>query len=216
MTLLRAYDTIYNLGTEGAVKAKIARTITVVAFGLSAVGCGAIRNAQQQAQQEALAAKFKEADTQAEAVMLECREKRLRKELKTIQASVECSNPRVYAIYRDAGDINLDLVNVYLAARLVGAENVDKGKITEGEYQLQLAELNSRIVDEKRRRAMANADMQMRQTQVAAQAQAAQAQSSAAMLQGLAALQSANRPRISNSLNCSTTGPYAMRTTNCF
>ena len=80
----------------------------------------------------------------AEAAMTECSEKRKRGELKSFKASVECSNPKIYAAWREANDQNLDLVNVWLAARLVGAENVDRGKITEAEYQLQLAELDTR------------------------------------------------------------------------
>ena len=128
-------------------------------------------------------------NTVAEAAMLQCKEKRLRGELKTYKASIECSNPKVYAAWKEAGDPNLDLVSIMLAARLVGAENVDKGKITDAEYQLQLAELNSRLNNERQRRNYSNADMNMRQ----AQTQAAQAQSSAAFMQGLAALQSANR-----------------------
>jgi hypothetical protein len=130
----------------------------------------------------------------AEAAIAECKAKRLRGELKTYKASVECSNPKVFAAYKAAGDPNLDLLNILLAARLVGAENVDKKRVTEAEYQLQLAELNSRLEEERRRRNFANADLQMKQVQVATQAQAAQVQSAAALLQGLAALQSANRP----------------------
>ncbi len=126
----------------------------------------------------------------AEAAIAECSEKRKRSELKTYRAAVECSNPRIHAAWKEAGDPNLDLLDVLLAARLVGAENVDKGKVTDAEYELQLAELNSRLNDERRRRSFANAEMQMRQ----AQTQAAQAQSAAALLQGLAALQSASRP----------------------
>jgi predicted RNA-binding Zn ribbon-like protein len=68
-----------------------------------------------------------------------------------------------------------DLLNVLLAARLVGAENVDRGRITEAEYQLQLAELNARITNEKRRRTLADA-------QASASLQASQAQSAAALL----------------------------------
>jgi hypothetical protein len=124
----------------------------------------------------------------ADAAVSECNEKRKRGEL------IECSNPRIYAAWKEAGDPNLDLLNVLLAARPVGAEIVDKGKVTEAQYQLQLAELNTRLNDERRRRNFANAEMQMRQTQVSAEAQAAQAQSAAALMQGLAALQSSNRP----------------------
>jgi hypothetical protein len=130
----------------------------------------------------------------ADAAVLACDEKRKRGELKTYKASVECSNPKVYAAWKESGDQNLDLLNILLAARLVGAENVDKGKITAAEYQLQLAELNSRLNEERRRRSFANAEMRMKEAQVTAQTQAAQNQSAAALLQGLAALQSANRP----------------------
>jgi hypothetical protein len=144
--------------------------------------------------------------TIAEAAMLECKAKRQRGELKTYKASIECSNPKVFAAYKEAGDPNLDLLSIMLAARLVGAENVDKGKVTEAEYQLQLAELNSRLNGERQRRNFANADMQMRQAQAAAQTQAARAKSSAALMQGLAALQSANRPATVNVHVCNVPG----------
>lgn len=126
-------------------------------------------------------------DIAAEAAIADCNEKRKRGELKSLKATVECSNPRVYAAWKAVGDPNLDLLNVVMAARLVGAENVDRGKITEAQYQLQLAELNARITEERRRRRLAD-------VQASASLQASQAQSTAALLQGLAALQSANRP----------------------
>jgi len=113
-----------------------------------------------------------------------------RSEIKSFKAEVECSNPKVYAAWKTAGDPNLDLLNVLLAAKLVGAEKVDKGQVTVAEYQLQLAELNARITEERRRRNFANADLRLREAEVSAQTQAAQTQSAAALLQGLAALQS--------------------------
>jgi hypothetical protein len=127
----------------------------------------------------------------AEAATAECSEKRKRGELKSLKATVECSNPKVYAAEKEAGDPNLDLLNVLLAARLIGAENVDRGRITEAEYQL-IAELNARITAERRRRTLA--DAQASASLQASQTQSAAAQSEAALLQGLAALQSANRP----------------------
>ena len=98
--------------------------------------------------------------TTAEAAIAECYEKRKRGELKSFKAAVECSNPKVYAAWKEVGDPNLDLLNVLLAARLVGAENIDRGKITEAEYQFQLAELNARITEEKRRRTLTDAQVQ--------------------------------------------------------
>ena len=47
-------------------------------------------------------------------------------------------NHKVYAAWKAAGDPNLDLLNVLLAAKLVGAERIDKGQVTLAEYQLQL------------------------------------------------------------------------------
>jgi len=78
----------------------------------------------------------------------------------------------------------------------VGAENIDRKRVTEAEYQLQLAELESRLTKERRRRALDVADLEIKRAQAAAETQtAAQAQAStAALLVGLAALQSANRP----------------------
>jgi hypothetical protein len=119
----------------------------------------------------------------AEAAIAECKAKRLGGELKTQKFFVECSNPKIFAAYREAGDPNLDLLNVYLAARLVGAENVDKKRVTEAEYKLQLAELDSRLTKERQRRALAVADLEIKRAQAAAEtqtAQAAQAQSNAA------------------------------------
>ena len=133
----------------------------------------------------------------AEAAVAECNAKRLHGELKTYGASVQCSNPKIFAAYRETGDPNLDLLNVYLAARLVGAENIDRKRVTEAEYQLQLAELESRLTKERRRRALDVADLEIRRAQAAAETQTAAAQaqaSTAALLVGLAALQSANRP----------------------
>lgn len=143
----------------------------------------------------------------AEAAAMQCKGRRDRGELKTHKSLVECSNPKIYAAFKDADDPNMDLVSILLAARLVGAENVDRGRITESEFQLQIAELNARLNQERQRRNSASADMQIRQ----AQTQAAQAQASASFLQGLAALQSANRTPTYN-INVCGAGPGGVDT----
>jgi len=45
------------------------------------------------------------------------KEKGKRGELKSLKATVECSNPKVYAAWKEAGETNLDLLNVLLAVR---------------------------------------------------------------------------------------------------
>jgi hypothetical protein len=138
-----------------------------------------------------------------DSVIAECNEKRLRREIKGFKASVECSSPRVLAEWRDRRYPYMDLVDVYEAARLVGAENVDKGRITEAEYKLQMAELRSRFTAESQRRNLAVANSQAAQ----AHAQAANAQANAAMLQGLSAFQMANRPRQPENINVTICNP---------
>jgi hypothetical protein len=186
---------------------RLASAMRVAGIGLCLAGCGIDQGAQLRAQQEATAQKAREitwAATLAEAAIKECREKRLRKELKTYKESIECSNPKVYKAWQEAGAPDLDLLSVWLAARLVCGESIDKGKATEAECELQLAELRSRLANEGQRRVQAAAQTQAMQAQAAAQAQAANAQSAAALLQGLAALQTANRPTYT--INCTTTG----------
>jgi hypothetical protein len=148
--------------------------------------------------------------TKIDSILADCDEKRTKKEIRGYKAAVECSSQRVIAARREANYPYMDLVSLYEAARLVGAEKVDKGQITVAEYSFQLAELQTRIAAEEQRRGLAVVNTQIAQTQ----AQAAIAQGNGAMLQGLAAFQAANRtPR---PLNCTTTGPYNSRMTNCY
>jgi hypothetical protein len=125
-----------------------------------------------------------------DSILAECNEKRLKKEVKGYKGSVECSSPRVIAAWRERRYPYMDLIDVYEAARLVGAEKVDAGKLSEGEYKLQLAELQSRLTAEDQRRNLAIANTQIAQAQV----QVADAQSKAAMLQGLSAFRMATNP----------------------
>ena len=144
------------------------------------------------------------------SAVLQCREKRLRKEFRTYKQSVECSNPKILAAYEGSNYPYLDLVRAMLAARLIAAENLDKGAITEVQAQSQAAELESRIGSEDQRR------------REAADAQAAAATTTDALLQGLSAFQVANRPakRIPaqrTALNCNTTGlGGGLSTTSCY
>jgi hypothetical protein len=139
----------------------------------------------------------------AGAAIAECRRKRLAKEIDGFKASAECSNPQIIAAWQEAHFPHMDMIFVLTAARVVGGENVDKGKITEAEYNLQLADLNSRIVAEEQRRNLAKDN-----------AQAAQMQAASSLLMGLGALQSAqaaNRPTLSSmptqrTINCNSIG----------
>jgi hypothetical protein len=94
---------------------------------LSLTGCGVMAR-QQQAQAVAEhAEKMKQAREIARSAMQECKDRRLRGEIRTYVDSVRCSNDRVQAAYRDASYPYIDLVGLYTAARLAGAEQIDHG-----------------------------------------------------------------------------------------
>jgi hypothetical protein len=93
------------------------------------------------------------------AAVLECRDRRLKKEFKTYRQSADCSNPKILAAYEAADYPYMDLVHVLVDARLVMADNLDKGAITEAQAQSQSSELENRLTgeDQRRRAAAANA-----------------------------------------------------------
>jgi hypothetical protein len=148
--------------------------------------------------------------TTIDAINSECNEKRVRHEVKGYRGAVECSTPRIVAAWREGRFPYMDLIELYEAARLVGADNVDNGKLSEPEYKLQLAELRSRTTAEAQRRSLAATSAQAAEAQAQAatiQAQAASLQANAAMLQGLSAFQSANRPLPTYNVNVCNAGP---------
>ena len=148
--------------------------------------------------------------TTIDTINAECNQKRIRKEVKGHRGAVECSTPRIIEAYRERRFPYMDLIDLYEAARLVGADNVDSGKLSEAEYTLQLAELRSRTTAEAQRRSLAATSAQAAEAQAQAasiQAQAASLQANAAMLQGLGALQSATRPLPTYNVNVCNAGP---------
>jgi hypothetical protein len=135
--------------------------------------------------------------TKINSIIAACEERRIKGEIKGYKAAVECSTPGVLAAWRERRYPYMDLVNVYEASRLVGAEKVDSSKISVAEYKLQLAELQSRITSEEQRRNLAVANSQSMQVEAQSmqvQAQAATTAATGALLQGLGAFQAANRP----------------------
>lgn len=95
---------------------------------------------------------FKQAGVRANAAIMECKNKRLSGELKTYEASAECSNPRIIEAYQEAGYRYMDLVSLMTAKRLELAEEIDQGKITEAQAQLEFAQFMTGIADEERQR----------------------------------------------------------------
>ncbi|THD70421.1 MAG: hypothetical protein E7813_08320 [Bradyrhizobium sp.] len=75
----------------------------------------------------------------ANAIMGECRDRRLKGELKTHVQSTQCSNPRVAQAFADAKYRYMDLVQFLTTKRLEIARKIDQGQMTE---EQALAESN--------------------------------------------------------------------------
>jgi hypothetical protein len=86
---------------------------------------------------------------QVKAALEECRQRRLRGDLKTYVASSQCENSRIISAYENINYPYMDLVQLLAAARLAGSERIDNGHATEAAMQLQLAELQTRIASEE-------------------------------------------------------------------
>jgi hypothetical protein len=67
----------------------------------------------------------------------ECRDKRLRGELRTHAASVQCSNPMMLAAFNEAHYKYMDLIEFFATKRLELAAKIDRGELTEQQAQLE-------------------------------------------------------------------------------
>jgi hypothetical protein len=86
------------------------------------------------------------------AAIAECRDKRLRKELATYKQSAECSNPRIFAAWKEANYPHMDLITMWLNAREEASAKVDQRALTPKEFERQMDELTLRLTAEERRR----------------------------------------------------------------
>lgn len=82
----------------------------------------------------------------------ECRAKRLRGELPTHAASVQCSNPTMIAAFNEAHYRYMDLIELFAAKRLELAAKIDRGELTEQQAQLDGNKAYAGIQEAERQR----------------------------------------------------------------
>jgi hypothetical protein len=97
-------------------------------------------------------ARYREAEEKSRAATADCRTKRLAGELSSREASARCSEPKIRAAFTAAGYPYMDLIELHLAHRLLNAQKVDRGEISEDQARLNNAEVISRINGEIARR----------------------------------------------------------------
>jgi hypothetical protein len=120
-------------------------------------GCGALDQiSDAQAQHSVMSDPLQK----SRAAIAQCRDKRIRKEIATYRESAECSNPTIFTAWTEARYPHMDLVNVWLNARLAASDKVDKGVISPYEFERQMAELTKRLTIEERKRRYAPSSVQ--------------------------------------------------------
>jgi hypothetical protein len=178
--------------------------IATIVASLSLAGCGIIQRQQQQSQ---------DADIRERraAGMEDCKAKfQTSPTSKNHADRARCIVDMENSLPSLSGAMP-DLVQLRQANTILLAARVDQGKLTAEEANVQMAEINSALVTEGVRRQNAS-------RMAGAQEQAAEAQRQAAFAQTMSAL-AASQPRpqpTSAPVNCTTTGPYAVRSTSCF
>jgi hypothetical protein len=80
---------------------------------------------------------IKAAGEEMRGIRAECEARRRSGALTSVTAVERCAEPGVIAAYRDAGYPYMDLIRFAEAARLAGAQKVDRGEIALSEYERQ-------------------------------------------------------------------------------
>lgn len=133
-------------------------------------------------------------EEQIKLATTECRQKRLNRNLKSYVESVRCSNPVILEAHQEAGDPNMDLIQLLCAYRMAVAELEDKGKLTEAEGNVAIEELVLRVSQEGLLRAMQQqAESRQQQAMDLQQQNNARMQAYGTLLQGLGTWQPANK-----------------------
>jgi hypothetical protein len=82
----------------------------------------------------------------------DCRQQRLRGELPSYLASAQCSSPKIFAAWREAGYPHMDLITEWLTTREAASAQVDQHALTPEQFERQMADLTIRLTAEEQRR----------------------------------------------------------------
>jgi hypothetical protein len=82
----------------------------------------------------------------------ECRAKRLQGNLPTYSASVQCANAPMLSAFNEVHYRYMDLIQSFAAKRVELAARIDRGEMTEHQFQLELQNAYASIQETERRR----------------------------------------------------------------
>lgn len=125
----------------------------IAAFAALALVAGPYAARAQDAQPPApMSPAMQAAVDKSRAAIAECRDRRLRKEFTTYRQSAECSDPKIFAAWRDANYPHMDLIAQWLSAREEASDKVDQHQITPKQFEEQMDSLTIQLTAEEQRR----------------------------------------------------------------
>ena len=127
-----------------------------IASALILAACNTAAERTAKFQQDQVA----QVNTQIEAAVNECGNRVLNDASPTVVAFVQCWNKGVTAAFQRINFPDMDLIELVNATRAVDAERLDSGQMTLPEFNLDLAEVTTRVVGEVERRHLARVNAQ--------------------------------------------------------
>jgi len=94
----------------------------------------------------------KEARTKADAAIEDCLSQLRSGKLHSYREAADCAGPQIITVYQASAYPFMDLVYLEVAARRVGAENIDRGAVSEEAVRRDMSELVRRLTTEASRR----------------------------------------------------------------
>jgi hypothetical protein len=176
-----------------------AAALLVITLG----GCGVVQRQQQQAAIEGQRQRYAAGQEDCKAKFPTTRTSKNHADFARCIVDLENTDPPIGAYP--------DLIRLKQSYYILVATKIDQGTLSVEEANVQNAQIRTQLESEAQRRQMAS-------RMVGAQEQAAEAQRQAAFAQTLSAVAASmpKSPPPPQAVNCTTTGPYSMRTTNCF
>ncbi len=123
--------------------------VSLAALALAAGGSAALA---QSGLGQSLPAVMQGPVEQSREAIDECRDRRLNKELSSYKESAQCSDPKIFAAWRDAHYPHMDLITEWLNAREAASAQVDQHQLTPQQFEQEMDQLTLRLTAEEQRR----------------------------------------------------------------
>lgn len=190
------------------------RIATISVLGLALAGCGISQRAEREQQVQDLAARNAQLQEQGRIAVAACDAQYQKGNPKTAVARIKCLNDGL-SIQLPTFGPDQDLVQAFMAERVVIAERIQAGKMTYAEGTAAIAEKWSQAVNVSQQRRDVTAAVAAQQSAAAAQQQAANLAAAGLIMQNNQAILAQQQAQQQQSLSNVVRPPPAIAPTNC-